>query len=53
MARNTNTVGGRMRNAEKDVEEFAVDFMLWARKTHPTVLIGLMEAYKKSKEMKK
>ena len=53
MARNPNTVGGRMRNAEKDVQDFAVDFLMWARETHPVVLARLMEAYKKSKEMKK
>ena len=39
--------------SEENAKEIMWEFCLWLQETHPSVLKTLMEAYKKSKEMKK
>jgi len=39
--------------SEENAKEIIFEFVLWVSQTHPSVLKTLMEAYKKSKEMKK
>lgn len=47
MARNTNTVGGRMNTLHDDMAIMGVvDFFLWAQETHPEVLANLMSGFK-------
>ena len=54
MARNTNTVGGRMKTVTDDmVIAGAIDFLMWARKTHPEVVANLASGYKRYRKQLK
>lgn len=47
MARNTNTVGGRMKTFTDEMAiAGVVDFFVWAKKTHPEVIGNLMSGFK-------
>ena len=47
MARNPNKVGGRMKTFTDEMATGIVfEFMLWAQKTHPEVIVNLMSGFK-------
>ena len=54
MARNPNTVGGRMKTVTDDmVIAGAIDFLVWAQKTHPEVVANLASGYKRYRKQLK
>lgn len=38
------------RNAETDVKDFSLDFVLWVKETHSKIFHDLLKAYKSRKE---
>ena len=54
MARNPNTVGGRMKTFTDEMAMTGIiDFFLWAQKTHPEVMANLASGFKRYRKQLK